>query len=273
MVTEFSEGRRYYEKRYTNRVFVPENPIIARLDWRAFSRWTRSLPVPYHQGLAELMHHITVYLVQSTQARVGYTQSDEISLLYYYDNVENLLFGGREFKYISILASKMTKFFCYNVSKYIPEKVINRVDDLPECDCRIFDVPTKMESIFQLVSREDDATRNSKSKLGRSYFSHNELYEKNGKEIMDMLMEKYHINWNDFPAFFKRGQYVIRKRIQTPFTIEELEKLPEKHHARTNPDLVMERWNCDMVDLPPIRQIENPIEVFYDGADVIKRTE
>jgi tRNA(His) 5'-end guanylyltransferase len=49
--------------------------------------------------------------------------------------------------------------------------------------------------------------------VGQAYFSQNELDEKTCSNIQDMLMEKYKINWNDYPTYQKRGACVVRNEI------------------------------------------------------------
>jgi tRNA(His) 5'-end guanylyltransferase len=101
----------------------------------------------------------------------------------------------------------------------------------------------------------------------QSVFSHKELMNKNGSDKQEMLFQKG-INWNDYPTFFKRGTYIQRKRVLTPFTSEEIEKLPVKHNARKDPNYVIERWIVDRVDLPPLSKIENKSDVIIFGKDV-----
>jgi tRNA(His) 5'-end guanylyltransferase len=98
------------------------------------------------------------------------------------------------------------------------------------------------------------------------YYSHNFLMGKNGSEKQELLFQKG-VNWNDYPSFFKRGTYVQRKRVLTPFSFEELSKLPLKHNARKNPNMVIERWVVDEVKLPPLSGIENRVDVIIWGKD------
>ena len=97
------------------------------------------------------------------------------------------------------------------------------------------------------------------------YYSHKELEGKNGSEKQEMLFQKG-INWNDYPSFFKRGTYIQRKKISTKFSTEELSKLPARHKARKNPDLMIERWVIDRIDLPPLMTVENREEVILFGT-------
>jgi hypothetical protein len=104
----------------------------------------------------------------------------------------------------------------------------------------------------------------------RAHFSHNELQDKNSSEMQEMLFQKG-INWNDFPAFFRRGSYVRRVVTTRKFTTEELEALPPKHNARLNPELEVERSEIKVLELPPLGRIANREGVLFLGeAPVLK---
>ena len=215
------------------------------------------------------MIETTKYLVKETNANCGYVQSDEISLVWYNDSVESeVLFKGKLFKMLSTLSALATGFFNKNLSKYIPEKS----NLIPTFDCRVFNVPTLDEAANCLVWRELDATKNSITMASRTVYSDKEIFGKNGSEKQEMLFQKG-INWNDYPAFFKRGTYVQRKRKLIPYTAEELSRLPEKHNARKDPDYKIERWSVEELVLPPILTVANRIEVILFGADVITKSQ
>ena len=244
-------------------------PIIARCDGRSFSIFTKGLKRPYDERLSRLMIETTKYLVKETNANCGYVQSDEISLVWYNDSVESeVLFKGKLFKMLSTLSALATGFFNKNLSKYIPEKS----NLIPTFDCRVFNVPTLDEAANCLVWRELDATKNSITMASRTVYSDKEIFGKNGSEKQEMLFQKG-INWNDYPAFFKRGTYVQRKRKLIPYTAEELSRLPEKHNARKDPDYKIERWSVEELVLPPILTVANRIEVILFGADVITKSQ
>jgi len=48
--------------------------------------------------------------------------------------------------------------------------------------------------------------------------------------------------------------------------VAEHDKLPEKHEARNNPDLMVERTEVDVLDMPPITKVINRVEVVFNGA-------
>lgn len=74
---------RTYEGMETDRRFIPRLPIIARLDGRSFHSFARGLAKPYDERLSRLMISTTKFLVEESCCRIGYTQSDEIYLLYF----------------------------------------------------------------------------------------------------------------------------------------------------------------------------------------------
>ncbi|KXS13116.1 hypothetical protein M427DRAFT_113653 [Gonapodya prolifera JEL478] len=60
----------------------PEQPFVVRLDGVAFSTFTKDLPRPFDRRLSNAMVATSVDLVEKFNAVCGYTQSDEISLVF-----------------------------------------------------------------------------------------------------------------------------------------------------------------------------------------------
>lgn len=264
----FGDRMKFYENQTCGIKMMPRIPVVARLDGKGFSKFTKGLKRPYDERLSALMVETTKYLVKETNANCGYTQSDEITLMWYTDKIDSsIYFDGRLFKMISDLAAMASVFFNRELAKYLPEKA----DKMPRFDSRVYNVPTLDEAVNSFLWREQDATKNSISMAAQAFYSHSQLMNKNGAEKQEMLFEKG-VNWNDYPSFFKRGTYVQRKRVVTPFTIEEIERLPEKHNARKDPNFCVERWIVDKVDLPPLSKIENKIDVIIWGQDPIKKS-
>lgn len=251
-----------YESQTTSIKLIDRLPIIVRLDGRSFSSFTKGLAKPFDERLSRLMIETTKYLVSEVNANCGYTQSDEITLVIYNDSYDSeVLFNRKLLKMTSILASMATGFFVKNLNDYLPEKA----HLIPNFDCRIFNVPDISEAANCVLWREMDATRNSISMASECYCSHGELEGKNSTEKQEMLFAKG-INWNDYPSFFKRGTYIQRKKKFSKFSDEELEKLPPKHNARKNPDLEIERWVIEEINMPPLTKVLNKEEVIISGA-------
>ena len=129
-----------YEATTTGRVIFKGQPIVARLDGKSFHTFTKGLQRPYDERLKNLMVAITKELVDRYGAKIGYHQSDEISLIWYIqsDSQQEYPFGGRVQKLESILASTASAFMNKNLADYLPEKV----SAMPVFDCRVFAVQT-----------------------------------------------------------------------------------------------------------------------------------
>lgn len=257
---------KFYESQTCVERLLPLIPIVARLDGKGFSKFTKGLKRPYDERLSNLMIETTKYLVKETNANCGYTQSDEITLVWYSGDLESkVYFDGRVMKMISDLSAMASVFFNSKLSEYLPEKV----GKLPRFDCRVFSVPTLDEAVNAFYWREKDATKNSISMAAQSFYSHKELMNKNSGQKQEMLFQKG-VNWNEYPSFFKKGTYVQRKRVFSKFSEEELSKLPPKHNARKDPNFVIERWVIDKVELSPLSKIKNKVDVIIYGQDPIE---
>lgn len=247
-----------YEKLYSgDDILMPLIPALARLDGKTFHTFTRGLQRPFDPRLTELMRITTAFLVESTNAVVGYTQSDEISLVWSSDDYKTeRMFGGRVQKLASVLAATASVFFNRNLH-LLPEKK----DELPVFDCRVWSVPNQEEAINYLIWRQQDCTRNSISMAAQSKFSHKALMNKSCDEMQEMLFQKG-INWSEYPEAFKNGRFFIRKRIFRPLTVRELDLLPEKHYARLDPTAVYSRLITEESSVI-LTKIENRVEYIF----------
>jgi tRNA(His) guanylyltransferase len=291
MSDEMGDRLKNYEGQESDRRFMPLLPICARLDGRSFSGFTRGMQRPYDPHFSQLMIDTTRYLVEETNAKIGYTQSDEISLVYYSDKIESqVFFDGRIQKMTSVLASMCSVYFNFIIRNKLfdskcklesnPNKDkeihfcemnnhylwIKKAAMMPVFDCRVWTVPNQIEACNTLLWREQDATKNSLSMSAREYYSDKELFKKNSSEKHEMLFQKG-VNWDKYPSYFKRGTYIQRRTILKKFSSEELEKLPAKHEARKNPDLMIERSEVREIEMPPFSKVINRIGVVFDGED------
>ena len=60
-----------YERRETNRRFMNFAPVIARMDGRGFSKWTKGLERPYDKELSAAMVAVTRRLVEQVPGRAN----------------------------------------------------------------------------------------------------------------------------------------------------------------------------------------------------------
>jgi tRNA(His) guanylyltransferase len=254
-----------YEMAEAGRRFMPLLPILARVDGRAFHSFTHDFERPYSPEMTGWMVGTAIELARETNACMAYTQSDEITLAWHStDPKSQVWFDGRISKMTSQLGALATLFFYREVDGRYRER-------LPTFDARVWQVPNRTEAANVFLWREWDCTKNSLTMAAGAYYSHTELHGKNGADKHDLLMAKG-VNWNDYPAAFKRGTYVQRRRIVRPFTTSELESLPPKHEARQNPALEVERWEIAQVDMPPFASLENREAVIFEGALPAERT-
>ncbi len=204
----FGDRMKSYEATETNRASMPLLPLMIRLDGRGFSKFTQGLSRPYDKRLSKCMVLLTLYLTREAGAKLGYTQSDEITLLLNQNTYEEqLFFGGKFFKLNSVLASMATAYFSRLIKKYLPhEYYLKR----PLFDCRSWNVPNLIEAANCFLWREQDATKNSIQMAVREVASSKQLQGKK-REAQLQILKDNGINWNKYPKFFKRGTYIQRK--------------------------------------------------------------
>lgn len=208
-------------------VLLERTPVIIRIDGKAFHSFTKGFERPFDKLLQEVMYLTTEDLCRNIQGCVlGYTQSDEISLLLLNDKKLNSQswFDNKVQKMCSIAASMTTLFFNRtfkneidtNINIYgIPEeftKHIKAIEKGAMFDARCFNIP-KEEVTNYFYWRQIDAIRNSKQMVGHYYFTDSELEYKSCAAIENMLITQRNINWNDYPINDQRGVCVIKDEI------------------------------------------------------------
>jgi len=265
-----------YEARETGRKAMPGLPLVIRLDGNSFSKFTAGMRRPYDSDLADLMLATAKHLLEATPGVVwGYTQSDEISLLVDPNargsredagepaqgkGAADFLFDGRFSKLTSILAGKATARFLIDAVRLWPDRVARQ---LPVFDCRVFEVPNREEAVNAVLWRELDATKNAVSMAARAYFSHKSLHGKSGSEMQEMLFQGHGVNFNDYPARFKRGVHIQRRTVLRELSPQALAKIPPDRR----PDGPVRRRETATLDLPPLLKIRNRVEMIFDGED------
>jgi len=251
-----------FERAEADRRAMRGLPLLARLDGRAFHTFTRDLRRPYEPGMSTAMIETARHLVQDTNALVGYTQSDEITLAWYEpsQSISDYLFDGRFQKLASVLAGTASARFCQLLAEHLPGKV----NETPHFDCRVWQVPTLNDAAGVFIWREDDATKNSITMAAGAYYSDRELEGKNSSVKQELLWQKG-VNWNDFPSFFKRGTYLQRRGFERTLTDDQRARIPEAHRPPAGASVM--RTQVVELELPPIRKIANLAAVLFERAD------
>ncbi len=208
-----------------SRSIMPGIPVIARLDGKSFHTFTRGLVRPFDERLQKCMQETMEYLVDVTNANFGYTQSDEITLVWLNkDRNADFQFSGKFQKLTSLYASHASVKFGSLIQKNLPEKA----SQLPVFDCRIWQVPSVREVIENVVWRQMDASRNSITMAAQAYYSHKQLHGVGTSRKLQMLTDKG-ITWNDYNPHFKRGIFAKRFKYDHTLSEVELSKIPEVH--------------------------------------------
>ncbi len=254
-----------FESVETSKKLMPTLPILVRLDGKGFSKFTKSLKSerPFHNGFSDLMIETTKFLANETNSITAFTGSDEISLLMYHPDITSeSYYDGKIQKLCSVLAGMASAFFSKNLAKYVVEKSEN----IAYFDCRVWNVPNKHLAANNFLWREMDVTRNSISMLAQHYFSHSELEGVGNDKKQSMLITQHSVNWNDIEVRYKRGTYVQKVITTRAFSKDEIDALPLKHSARSNPDMVFIRSKYDVIDMPIFSTVINKVEVVFDMA-------
>ena len=219
--------KEYYEQVPKTRL-VRRTPVAIRLDGKAFHTFTRGFQKPFDAILIKTMQETMKKLCESIQGCViGYTQSDEITLILQdYKELDTAAWFDYEVQKICSIAASMctlyfNQIFRTNINEYCAGKVMDEYqktlclarDKGAMFDARVFNIP-KEEVTNLIYWRQVDATRNSIQMVGQANFSHKQLQNKSCNQIQDMLMLEKQINWNDFPAYQKRGSCCIRVRTE-----------------------------------------------------------
>lgn len=199
-------------------------PVILRIDGKAFHTFTKNCKRPFDKELMEAMDKTTIYLAENIQgAQIGYTESDEISILItdYTTINTDAWFSYNVQKMTSIAASMATAKFnsVYESSdtKYVSERdnmgrEVNRcLYDKPLAlfDARVFSIPDLVEVANYFIDRQKDCERNSIQMVAQSMYSQKELHKKKIPQIHEMLYAKG-INWNDYATGEKRGRLITK---------------------------------------------------------------
>ena len=198
-----------YESR--TKYFLPRRTYtLIRLDGKAFHTFTKGFKRPYDETLMGAMDYTTQKLCENVQGcKVGYVQSDEISLLLTdFDKITtNAYFDNNIQKIASITASMASAYF----NQYMRDNEIT--DKLAFFDSRVFSIADPIEVENYFIWRQADAVRNSISMTAQSLYSHKELNGKSTADMQDMCMDKG-VNWNDQPTGFKRGRMCVKEKYE-----------------------------------------------------------
>lgn len=223
---ELDEKMRVFETAHDLCV-MPGLHMVARLDGRSFTRLTKevhSFEAPFDPRFRDMMLATAEYLMTGCGFNVvyGYTQSDELSLLF---ALEENGFHRKLRKLHSVLSGEASAKFSLLLGA------------VAVFDCRISQLPSVGHVVDYFRWRNEDAHRNALNAHG--YW----LLRKQGKSVGEAtaamkglsvsdkneLLFRHGVNFNDLPMWQKRGSGLYWEEYERP---AENPKTGEKLTAR-----------------------------------------
>jgi tRNA(His) guanylyltransferase len=259
----FGDRMKSYEAAEAQRLLPADLPVLVRIDGRRFSRFTRGFRKPFDPALTGAMRETCRILVEETRARIGYVQSDEISLVLQRRHENDALpFSGRSQKIASTCASLATALFIRALHRSHPEMAL---EGLPSFDARAWSVPDAMEAVNAVLWRIQDARKNGVSAACRSVARPSEMQGLSGPEMIALMRDR----GVDFERDFDEGDrlgvlHQRRSRIEriddaTWARIPEKSRPPHREVVRTA-----------VVELPARDLLESADKVgFVFGLDAM----
>ena len=190
---------------------MPGIYIVARIDGRCFTSLTKEkhqFEAPYDSKFRDMMVETVKHLMQCGFKIVyGYTQSDEISLLF---DVDDHSFGRKERKLNSILAAEASAKFSLELG------------DIGAFDSRICQLPSADLVVDYFRWRNEDAHRNALNahcywvarKQGKSAEQATAQFKGISSADKNEYLFQNGINFNDLPNWQKRGIAIYWKNYE-----------------------------------------------------------
>jgi len=231
---EFGDRMKFFERVYTDRSISIDVPLCVRIDGKGFSKFTKGFAKPFDQALTRSMVDTTKQLLKETNADIGYTQSDEITMLWFKrsEKQNEHIFGGKVSKINSILASMAAANFNYFIAQYAPSIYAGK--GLAYFDCRSWAVPNDIEASNVLLWRIQDARKNSISSLYRWTLGHSSMHGLSGEQMVEKLKKDANVDWINLPATYRYGSIVKREQDMIKLDEETLFKIPVDKRPENN---------------------------------------
>ncbi len=240
-----------------DRCVLPNMYMVARIDGRNFTKLTKDVhkfDAPFDVRFRDLMVETVKHLMTcGFNVLYGFTQSDEISLLFHYNESA---FSRKIRKYISILAGEASAKF---------SALLGAVGAF---DCRLSELPNKQLVQDYFRWRNEDAHRNALNahcywRLRQDAFSVAAATERiKGMSIgaKNELLFQYGINFNNLPNWQKRGSGIYWKE-------EQKEGFNPKLNAKA---VVSRRVLFTDLELPMREEYNRFILALIEKSEVVK---
>jgi tRNA(His) 5'-end guanylyltransferase len=207
-VSKDSLGNRMKDIESRTRYYLPRRTYnVLRLDGKSFHTFTKKYEKPFDMRILLSMQHAAIKLCDEVMGcKIGYTQSDEISLcMTDFDDIETqAYFDGNIQKICSVSASIATAHFNDKLRDLgVQEKTL-------ACfDARIYSTSDPWEAYNAFLWRQNDAVRNSIQGIAQSLFAHKQLQGKNCTILKEMIAEKGS-PWEEYSPMCKWGAFIVK---------------------------------------------------------------
>jgi tRNA(His) guanylyltransferase len=217
---------------------LPEMYMVARIDGRSFTRLTKEVhqfKAPFDEKFRDMMVETVKHLMTcGFNIIYGYTESDEISLLFDFNETT---FSRKHRKYNSILAGEASAKFSLLLG------------DLAAFDCRLCELPNSSLVVDYFRWRSEDALRNALNAhcywtLRSAQFTQRQATKKIehlSRAEKNELLFGYGINFNELPSWQKRGIGIYWEEVEkegfNPKTNETV--LTKRRQLKTDFELPM----------------------------------
>ena len=219
--TSLGDRMKGYE-RTELRLLTRRAPVIIRLDGKSFHSFTKGFDRPFDLSFLTCMRNTMLHLCENIMgAKLGYTQSDEITLLLTDDDTleTDAWFGKNLQKIVSVSAAMATYYFNKEVAAQVESctastglRLAYERGRTAIFDSRAFTVPRE-EVLNCFEWRQQDCRRNSVQAMGYTYFSQKELNGLSCAKIVEKL-RTIDMDWNALYPEYQNG-VCARKHSET----------------------------------------------------------
>lgn len=249
------------EKKYSTSNRIDNNFIVVRLDGKNFSSLTKKdmkLEI-FDDNFANLMESTMVALVEKFNAKLGYVQSDEITLIFSKSTKETstFMFDGKVFKLCSILASYAGAHF----NAKFPTIMGIDPNDYACFDCRVIGVDKVSSDNMSEVSLIDalwwrilDAKKNAVQNYAQNFYRHSEIKGISGKELIDKMKTEKNFQYYVDKKVFAEGilYYKVKEKTLIPLEYRKYKSNNGKKYCFKNKFIRlnnMDNINRDKLDI------------------------
>ena len=249
---ELDSKMRVFETAH-DRSVLPAMFMVARIDGRSFTRLTKethNFEAPYDERFRDLMIETTAHLMNcGFQTLYGYTQSDEISLLF---DPAITTFDRKVRKYNSILAGEASAKFSL------------LLQDHACFDSRISELPNVDLVVDYFRWRNEDAHRNALNshcywllrKEGQTAQQATKALNKLSVAQKNELLWQREINFNNLPLWQRRGMGLYWEEYEKTSTNPITQEVVSATRKRLQKNL----------ELPMREEYAHFVRTLIDGA-------